>query len=166
MIRPRTPSSVDSLKNICFFRWLIKNKVSINLPLWPQLATLEASPAHAAPPQEGVGLVQLLEISDGYQLLTFSPRFGLDPSYAAFAAGTVVGPRTPTAVDHYSVMIEIRYSALVKEVEEMNRQTISVAIRNFKRVSSTGIPTAGGCWVCASPDSKSNLSHLIAILCL
>ena len=48
-----------------------KNKVSINLPLWPQLATLEASPAHAAPPQEGVGLVQLLGISDGYQLLMF-----------------------------------------------------------------------------------------------
>ena len=120
MIRPRTPTTVDSLKNICFFRWLIKNKVSIILPLWPQLATFDASPAHAAPPQEGVGLVQLLGISDGYQLLMFSPRFGLDPSYAAFAAGSVVRPRTPTAVDHFSVMIEIRYSEFVKEVGKMN----------------------------------------------
>ena len=48
-----------------------KIKVSINLPLWPQLATFDASPAHAAPSQEGVGLVQLLGISDGYQLLMF-----------------------------------------------------------------------------------------------
>ena len=48
-----------------------KIKVSINLPLWPQLATFDASPAHAAPSQEGVGLVQLLGISDGYQLLNY-----------------------------------------------------------------------------------------------
>ena len=95
--------------------------MSISFPLGPQLATFDASPAHAAPPQEGVGLVQLLGISDGYQLLTFSPGFGLDPSYAAFAACSVVGPRTPTAVDHFSVMIEIRYSALVRS--RRNEQT-------------------------------------------
>ena len=45
--------------------------MSINSPVWPQLATFDASPAHAAPPQEGVGLMQLLEIFDGYQLLMF-----------------------------------------------------------------------------------------------
>ena len=83
----------------------------------------------------------------GTKILLFSPGLGLDPSDAAFAAGSVVRPWTPTAVDHFSVMIEIRFSALVKKVGEMNRQTISVAIRNFKRVSSTGIPTAGRCWV-------------------
>ena len=54
----------------------------------------------------------------GTKILLFSPGLGLDPSDAAFATGSVFRPRTPTAVHHFSVMIEIRYSEFVKMTSE------------------------------------------------